>query len=131
MLDGHPNGLTLYADTSAGANIATQTYFSVGGGFVVAADDPAPPARAEGSTEVSFGSARELLELAVARGLAISDVMAEFEVGLRPADEVRSYLLHIRDVMVECVPSAASRRTATCPATCGSAVAHTDWFRSA
>jgi L-serine dehydratase len=103
VLDGHPNGLTLHADTSTGANIATQTYFSVGGGFVVAADDPAPPARAEGSTEVSFGSARELLELAVARGLAISDVMTEFEVGLRPADEVRSYLLHVRDVMDECV----------------------------
>jgi L-serine dehydratase len=110
VLDRHPNGITLHADSRTGANVATETYFSVGGGFVVAADDPAPPVRTEGSaTGVSFGSARELLELAVTRGVAISDVMAEYEGSLRPAEEVRSNLLHIRDVMDQCVERGIAR----------------------
>jgi L-serine dehydratase len=59
VLDRHPNGITLHADSRTGANVATETYFSVGGGFVVAANDPAHPVRTEGSaTGVSFGSAR-------------------------------------------------------------------------
>jgi L-serine dehydratase len=83
---------------------------SVGGGFVVAANDPAPPVCTEGSaTGVSFCSARELLELAVTRGVAISDVMAEYEGSLRPAEEVRSNLLHIRDVMDQCVERGIAR----------------------
>jgi L-serine dehydratase len=110
VLDRHPNGITLHADSRTGANVATETYFSGGGGFFVAANDPAPRVRTEGSaTGVSFGSARELLELAVTRGVAISDVMAEYEGSLRPAEEVRSNLLHIRDVMDQCVERGIAR----------------------
>lgn len=99
VLDRHTNALTITADDAAGAHVAARTYFSVGGGFVVAEGDPEPDPEPTG---VDFGSARQLLDLTVARGASIADLMAEHEASLRTADEVRSGLLHIRDVMVAC-----------------------------
>jgi len=40
VLDRHPNGITLHADSRTGANVARETCFSVGGGFVVAPTTP-------------------------------------------------------------------------------------------
>ena len=112
---------------ATGANIATETYFSVGGGFVVGDDDPGTAAFAPSAPPPMRRSARRgsCCELAAARGVAISDVMAEFEVGLRPADEVRSNLLHIsrRDGRVR--PARYRARTASYPETCRCGGAHT------
>lgn len=99
VLDRHPNALTVTADDADGARVAAQTYFSVGGGFVVADGEPEPEPAFAG---VDFGSARELLDLTAARGASIGELMGEHEASLRPADEVRTGLLHIRDVMVAC-----------------------------
>jgi L-serine dehydratase len=100
VLDRHPNAITLTALGGAADVLAAETYFSVGGGFVVAEHEKAPdPGQAKG---VVFGSARELLDLAARRGASICSIMAEHEQALRPMAEVRARLLHIRDVMTQC-----------------------------
>ena len=101
VLDRHPNALTISAFGDDGAPLAEETYFSVGGGFVVAQGDSLDQSAATGG--VTFGSARELLALAAARDGSICDVMAEHERAFRSDAEVRAGLLHIRDVMAQCV----------------------------
>ncbi|WP_071287917.1 L-serine ammonia-lyase [Mycolicibacterium llatzerense] len=103
VLPFHPNGMTLTALDAHGAVLHLQTYFSIGGGFVVTeAESLEPAARTAATHTLSFNSAKEMLELCHQRGCSISDLMLAVECETRTADEVRARLLHIRDVMVEC-----------------------------
>ncbi|OZC88514.1 L-serine ammonia-lyase [Rhodococcus sp. 06-412-2C] len=108
VLPFHPNGMKLTARTSDSTELHTETYFSVGGGFVVteaeSVEAVAPVASANG-----FASAKELLQLCERRRCSISDVMTEVELERRTLDEIRDGLLHIRDVMVECEVRGISR----------------------
>ncbi len=99
VLDFHPNGMTLTAYASDDSTLYRRTYFSIGGGFVVAEGEVSVGSTAD-SGGGSFSSAAELLALATGR--SISDVMLAHECRIRSADEVRAKLLHLRDVMVEC-----------------------------
>jgi L-serine dehydratase len=98
----HPNGMRLAAFTGEYAEVHRQTYYSIGGGFVVTEAESAQPQAATPRDGISFGSAAELLALTGARGLSIGGVMLEHERALRTDREIRARLLHIRDVMVEC-----------------------------
>ena len=103
VLPFHPNGMTLTAFDSHGAELHRQTYFSIGGGFVVTeAESLEPSARTVTTRALSFDSAKEMMELCRQRDCSISDLMLAVECETRTADEVRARLLHIRDVMVEC-----------------------------
>ncbi|MFG1931934.1 L-serine ammonia-lyase [Mycobacterium sp. NPDC048908] len=108
VLDFHPNGMTLTAYGADDSTLYRRTYFSIGGGFVVAEGDELADV-AEGdelagvaadSDARSFSSAAELL--ALASGRSISEVMLAHECRTRSVQEVRTRLLHLRDVMVEC-----------------------------
>ncbi|MGW5113718.1 L-serine ammonia-lyase [Nocardia sp. NPDC004123] len=108
FLDFHPNAMALTAIGRDGRVLHTQTYYSIGGGFVVTCDDTqaqsAPPAN-----EFSFGSGRELLDLTSHFGITISDVMLAHECASRREHQVREQLLHIRDVMVACAKRGIAR----------------------
>lgn len=102
-LDRHPNAMTLSATDRNGREVYTQTYFSVGGGFVVSAgEDAADTGTADTDNPVGFRSARELLDLTERLDVAVSEVMLRNELRTRTADEVRDGLLHIREVMFAC-----------------------------
>ena len=103
ILPFHPNGMTLTATRSDGFELHRETYFSVGGGFVVTEAESrqqATPLKTHRGP--AFSSAKEMLELCHQRYCRISDLMLDIELASRPADEIRRRLLHIRDVMVEC-----------------------------
>ena len=103
MLPFHPNGMTLTARDANGGELHRETYFSVGGGFVVTEAESLEPASGyTGQHPLAFGSAKQLLELCREKSCKISDLMLEIECATRSATEVRQRLLHIRDVMVEC-----------------------------
>jgi L-serine dehydratase len=103
MLPFHPNAMTITARDAAGAELHRETYFSVGGGFVVTEAESREPAAGQVDQHgLTFGSAKQLLELCHEKDCKISDLMLEIESVNRPASEVRARLLHIRDVMVEC-----------------------------
>ncbi|MEE4417761.1 L-serine ammonia-lyase [Streptomyces bugieae] len=98
-LPRHPNALTFTACDNAGLILHTQTYYSVGGGFLHGEQ----PVSAAGGRSVPhpFGSGEELL--AQAGDHRISDVMLANETAWRPAEQVRSGLLAVWDVMRDCV----------------------------
>src|SRR6185312_7518825 len=102
VLDFHPNGMTLTAIAADDSTLHRQTYFSIGGGFVVTESEAAADPVTGDEDNESFSSAAELLALASGTGRSISEVMLAHECGTRSAEEVRAKLLHLRDVMVEC-----------------------------
>ncbi len=109
VLDYHPNGMTLTAYAADDSTLHRQTYFSIGGGFVVTEGEAATDPVIADEEDSSFSSAAELLALASVSGRSISDVMLAYELRTRSAEEVRAKLLHLRDVMVECEQRGISR----------------------
>ena len=79
----HPNGVRFTAFDGAGAVLATEVYYSIGGGFIVSAEELANPAGAK-KREVpyAFRSAAELLRVAETNGLTIAEVVLANEVAL-------------------------------------------------
>ncbi|OMB87580.1 L-serine ammonia-lyase [Mycolicibacterium conceptionense] len=108
-LPQHPNAMTLAAFSATGKTVYRDTYFSVGGGFVVAESRAEPQASVRQDTDAPFRSAAELLALTDRDGLSVSQVMMRQECAARPEAEVRERLLHIRDVMVACQVNGMSR----------------------
>ncbi|UIN31164.1 L-serine ammonia-lyase [Microbacterium binotii] len=96
----HPNALTLTAWDAAGEPVATDTYFSVGGGFIrrdgEAAGVPA-------AVPHPYASAAQLLALCAETGLSIAEIARRNEEAWRSEDEVRSGLDAIWAAMSACI----------------------------
>ena len=101
----HSNAMRFAALDSGGAELATATYYSIGGGFVLGEDEAGQPAIVRDPTPVPypFSSGAELLAHTTATGLPISGVMLANEAVRRPEAEVKSGLLAIWAVMQESV----------------------------
>jgi L-serine dehydratase len=101
----HPNGVRFSAFDAAGNVLMTGTYFSIGGGFIVAdGEDAAPKAIPAGvAMPWPFSSAAELLRMAEELGAPIWKVMLANECALREPEDVRSGILHIWSVMLACM----------------------------
>ena len=101
----HPNGMTFEAFDRHGVSLRARTYYSVGGGFVV--DEAAQGADRikVDDTDVAypFRTGGELLAHCRHTGLPVSEIMLANETSWRTADDVHSGLVHIWDVMQECV----------------------------
>jgi L-serine dehydratase len=101
----HPNGMIFTAYDGAGATLRQRTYYSVGGGFVV--DEAATGADRikvdETPVAYPFRTSEELLANAKAAGLPISALMMANEKSWRSETDVRQGLLHIWQVMQDCV----------------------------
>ena len=100
----HPNGMKFSAFDATGALLREAKYLSVGGGFVV---------KAGASTDAVLGayqrvpypfvSGEQLLALCQQHSLSISQIMWANEKTWRTEEVIRSQLLHIWQVMRECV----------------------------
>ncbi len=105
----HPNGVRFTACDEAGRVLRAGTFFSIGGGFIVAdGEEPGEVPRSGGDVRDAdlpypFSSAAELLERAQAAGLAIWELMLANESALRPEEEVRAGILRIWSVMQGCI----------------------------
>ncbi|MDX1873576.1 L-serine ammonia-lyase [Mycolicibacterium sp. 120266] len=109
VLPRHPNAMTLTAYESPGHPLYAETYYSVGGGFIVTGDQP--PDRSDVAPPPgSFHSAAELLALADQLDCRISEVMLRYELTSRTRDQVHHDLLHLRDVMVACAQRGISQQ---------------------
>jgi len=109
-LDFHTNGMRFAAMDADGKVLDERDYFSIGGGFVLAgaqtSDDGIPSAQVvPDSTPVRypFSSGAELVGLCVEHEKSISDIVLANELSWRTEPEIRAGLLHIWDVMQECV----------------------------
>jgi L-serine dehydratase len=101
----HPNGMLFEAFDAAGLLLASRTYYSVGGGFVLDPSAADGPVIAPDTTPVEFPfrTAAELLAHCHSAGLSISQVMLRNELAWHTEEEVRSGLLRIWQVMQDCV----------------------------
>ncbi len=106
-LPRHPNGLRLTAFDEAGTEIATEEYYSVGGGFVVTAAEAAAGhtggSKPSGPLPHEFTSAAGLLVIGQRTGLSIAGIIRANETAWRPAAETDAGLDHIWSVMEESI----------------------------
>ena len=110
-LPAHPNGMRLTAYGPAGDVLGERTYYSVGGGFVLDEDAIGADRVVADTTQqpYPFHSAAELLAHARTTGLSISDLVLANELVWRTETEVRAGLLHIWQVMQDCVRQGCER----------------------
>lgn len=106
-LPGHANGMVLAARDAQDGVVATETYYSIGGGFVVTAAEREAPASDEAHDAAAwpypFDSAAAMLGMARASGLSIAAMKRANEATARPADEVEHGIERIWAVMDGCI----------------------------
>ncbi|UXY53459.1 L-serine ammonia-lyase [Pseudomonas tohonis] len=106
----HPNAMTLVAFGESG-ELHRDTYYSVGGGFVVDAEQAAAGQLDQDHTRLpyDFSSAEELLRLCKRHGLRVSELMLANEKAWRSEADIRSGLLRLWAAMRECVDNGLSQ----------------------
>jgi L-serine dehydratase len=103
FLPAHPNGLRLTAISETGETLRSETYYSVGGGFVVREGDDPTPTRQAAPEPYPFHSAAELLQLGERTGLSIAEIVRANERASRTDDELNAGLDAIWAVMDGCI----------------------------
>ena len=101
-LNSHPNTLRFRLEDAAGAVLAEETWFSVGGGFVARAGDT-PDDEGADALPYPFASARDILATCAAAGLSIATMQMANECSLRSAAEVRAHLAEVCATMEACI----------------------------
>ena len=101
-LAAHSNGMRFTAFDADDAVLATQVYFSIGGGFILREGESAG-AKVVKPVPFLFSSADELLRIGDERGLAIWEIALENEKAWHTEAEIRAHVARIWSVMQECV----------------------------
>ncbi|APD07999.1 L-serine ammonia-lyase [Flavobacteriaceae bacterium UJ101] len=100
FLPFHPNGITFEAILNDGM-ISSETYYSIGGGFVVKEDDDSGKSTSKKPFDFPIETASQLLHYCKEFKLPISDVVLRNEKSLRSVDDIKSELNRIWNVMLE------------------------------
>lgn len=112
-LPGHANGMKLRAFDLKGNLYLEETYYSIGGGFVMTAAEL--EARDNGGAEdfhaekqqagfpYPFGSAAEMLQMGRKSGKTIAQMKWENERALMPEHDLREGINDIRSAMFNCI----------------------------
>jgi L-serine dehydratase len=110
-LPQHPNGMRLRATDAQGRVLHEELVFSIGGGFIVSAEELAAGAGKTPSIAwpYPYRSAVELLRMAQAQGQSIAGLALANELALRPRAEVQAGLQRIRDAMSDCIDRGLTR----------------------
>ncbi len=104
-LPGHANGMILMATDAQGDVILQETYYSVGGGFVLTEEELAQGKDTDTGPPVPypFKSAAEMLEMASASGLTIAGMKKSNEIARGCDDSLKKGLTRIWTVMNDCI----------------------------
>jgi L-serine dehydratase len=104
-LPGHANGLVLRGTDAQGDVIVEQVYYSIGGGFVLTAQELAEGKATKDGPPVPFpfDTAEAMLAMARDAGLSIAQMKRANELTRRPATELDAGLRRIWDVMSACI----------------------------
>ena len=97
----HPNGLTFLATLEHQQSVA-QTYYSIGGGFIVQ-EDESPIGKSVVQLPFPVETADELLHWCMKTGMSVSEVVYENELAWRSEKDIKEGLSHIYEVMEECI----------------------------
>jgi L-serine dehydratase len=106
-LPGHANGMILKATDAQGDVILQETYYSIGGGFVLTAaelaDAGGSKARARADVPYPFETAEDMLAMAKSSGLTIAAMKRANELKFRSAAEIDQGMARIWQVMTDCI----------------------------
>ncbi|MFW2586690.1 L-serine ammonia-lyase [Sagittula sp. SSi028] len=104
-LPGHANGMILEALDGQGDVIAQETYYSVGGGFVLTAKELAQGKDTDTGPAVPFPfkSAAEMLEMAQASGKSIAQMKRANEIARGGATQLEEGITRLWQVMNDCI----------------------------
>lgn len=109
-LPGHANGLILKAFDTEGNLYLQETYYSIGGGFVVTeaelnaqSDSDLHAEKEEAGFPYPFGSAAEMLEMGRNAGKSIAEMKRANEQALMGAADLDAGLTRIWDAMSACI----------------------------
>jgi L-serine dehydratase len=108
-LPGHSNGMIFRALDAAGAIVAERTFFSVGGGFVLTAEELQRANAGEGGdarpadVPYPFSTAAEMLEMGDRSGLPIAEMKRANELASRPGVDLDGELERIWAAMDGCM----------------------------
>jgi L-serine dehydratase len=101
MLPRHPNALRITAGGPTGT--VAQTYYSVGGGFILTDADPPSGSEANRDVPFPFTTSAELLSMADRAGLSLAALQRENERAARTDAEISAGITQIWNVMQACV----------------------------
>ncbi|MEQ8902214.1 MAG: L-serine ammonia-lyase [Roseovarius sp.] len=104
-LPGHANGMILMATDAQGDVILQETYYSIGGGFVMTEGELAAGKDTDEGDPVPypFKSAVEMLEMAERSGKSIAAMKRANEVARGGPENLRSGVARIWQVMDDCI----------------------------
>ena len=110
-LPGHANGLILKGRDAQGDVVVSETYYSVGGGFVMTADELASGANTDDGPPVpyAFHSAAEMLEMAMTSGKSIAEMKRANELSRMGVTALEDGMARLWDVMNDCIERGLAR----------------------
>lgn len=97
----HPNAVTFQAFLADGTAVS-ETYYSIGGGFVVQENDTVGVLQ-EVDLEFPVDTAQELMVWCMRTGLKISELVMENEAAWRPEEETRKGVMQIFHTIKDCI----------------------------
>ncbi len=104
-LPGHANGMILMATDSQGDVILKETYYSVGGGFVLTEDELAQGKDTDDGAPVPypFKSAKEMLEMCLTTGKTVAELKRANEISRGGSNKLNEGVKRIWTVMDDCI----------------------------
>ena len=104
-LPGHANGMILRATDAQGDVIAQETYYSIGGGFVLSAGELAQgnAAKPKASVPYPFETAAQMLQMCQASGLSVAQIKRANELAMRSAADLDAGIARLWQVMNDCI----------------------------
>jgi L-serine dehydratase len=104
-LPGHANGMILKATDAQGDVILQETYYSIGGGFVLTEAELASGKDTDDGPPVPypFKSAAEMLVMASSSGMTIAEMKRANELSRRSLSDLEDGIQRLWDVMNSCI----------------------------
>ena len=103
FLPKHENGMKISAWDDAGRLLYSNTYYSIGGGFIVDDEHFGLEPQAEKPVPYPYKNAAELLAACERTGLSISSLAMENELVFHTREEIYAHFARIREVMEEAI----------------------------
>jgi L-serine dehydratase len=102
-LGSHPNTLRFALHDAAGATVFAETWFSVGGGFILREGDAPATGEAGRPLPYPFRNAVEMLALCARHGVSVAELQFANECAIRTPAEIRAHVAAVATTMEDCI----------------------------
>ncbi len=105
LLPAHTNGMRFSAVDKNNQLLTSQIFYSIGGGFILEEHEATlrPMPHDNPDVPYPFSTAKQLLKHCEDAHLSIKDIVFANEKSVHSAEEINSRLMHISEVMRECI----------------------------